>query len=237
MQQVSSACRSPNEEDLQRIKLALRTDYLVSYRFTQSTGLKSVPFKYILQAREVLLSSNYNPMSLGLFKVDIQDIIELIISDRGETMETLPLALKSPSQYYENAKVCKRCYQVYMLFALPHKPQPVEPKFEKTIDVNSLDYLLEDIQDLKFSMKYGESREKFAENSKYLKEEKSKDNSGIFKSRRTTLDAVKLEEIGNAKLTEEIFPDARSLKGQRKGAKVSFKSYLKRLKVDFIKKK
>ena len=111
--------------------------------------------------------ASFNFSQSGMLEVDIQEMVKLAKSVKFsiEKDEMNPIALKSPFHYYDTVKVCKRCYQVYDLFSTIHNKPHVEEvkKEQKVVDMNSLDYLLDDIQNLKFDMKYGESRDKFNE--------------------------------------------------------------------------
>ena len=238
---MSTAYRGSNDKDLEKIKLTLRADYLLNRRSARSKSneFKDVSFKYILLGRRLLKSSLSNVSPRVLVEVDIQEVMDLIEStmDQIETEEMQHLAIKAPFHYYDTVKVCKRCYQVCMLFALPHKTEKVQEiqKEVKVADMNSLDYLLEDIQNLKFDMKYGESREHFMElsncswNRQGPKKDTNKSNSSTQINRRATIDVRKLEEINYARLTEQIFPDAKAVYRVKKTNRACYKSYIKKL--------
>ena len=118
-----------------------------------------------------------------------------------------------------------------MLFTLHFKPPQVpEIKKPKEFDKNNLDDLLEDIQDLKFKMKYQESRENFikAESTKNIEKQKLKFSLDPSRLKRGTLDFIEIKEINFAKLTEKLFPDAKKV--YKKHNNQCFSTYIKKLK-------
>ena len=188
--------------------------------------------------------ASFNFSQSGMLEVDIQEMVKLAKSVKFsiEKDEMNPIALKSPFHYYDTVKVCKRCYQVYDLFSTIHNKPHVEEvkKEQKVVDMNSLDYLLDDIQNLKFDMKYGESRDKFNELSNcswnqasITRKQKNFHNTSIL-TKRATIDIKQIEEINYEELTEQIFPDAKLIHGQKLTDRGYYKAYISKLQLRSI---
>lgn len=244
------AYREKHDKELEQIKLALRTDHLLNSRSKKYKGkaTEQVSFRCILLGRKILELSGFDTRMVGQVEVNVHEIIETIkiVKEIFEKEEMQERAMKSPFHYYDTAKVCRRCFDMYNLFSLQMKPLPnlstineIEKKShtERNINVDDLDDLLEDIQNLKFDMKYGESRDMYSDMIKGSlstrhDQNDSKEASAEIKkfNRRATIDIKRTEDINYEKLTEQIFPDVKKVYKVKKSSKASFDNYITKLK-------
>ena len=205
LQKVSVAYREKQDKALEKIKLSLRADHLLTQRLktVKTQVFDEVAYKNILLGRRVLVfnSLNFNP----------NDLIEI---------------------YYDNVKVCKRCYQIYSLFSLPLHPKIEEKKETKVMNFDNLDDLLEDIRNLKFDLKHGENKAhqlpQFSLSQKSIYRENFSHSNNSYQRRVTVR---RIEGINDEKLTEELFPDAKFLYRNKKTDREYYKNYLSKLKL------
>jgi hypothetical protein len=251
LQKVNLAYRERQDKDLEKIKLALRADHLLSRKLNSARGAlsKQVTFKDILLGRRIKELAAFDISSIGpaqLLEIDIQEIIDSVhlIKHQIEQEDAKPLGLKSPYHYYDVIKVCERCYEVYNLLAVVKPPKTVAKDTPvNIIDMNSLDYLLDDIQTLKFEMKYGETMTPSSflhkvtsetHEKSFTKKELSKETPTQMFIRRATIDIKKIEGKNYEKLTEQIFPDAKFIYKEKKTSKACHQGFITKLQLKSI---
>lgn len=243
---MSSRKKSENENE--KIKLALRADFLLARRLrkTKNDLLFEIPYKYVLMGKKILEYSNFDKRSKDLVEIKIGKIVESIrfTKEMYDKEEMKQIAANTAFHYYDIVKVCNRCYLIYSLFTLNFKPLPMpntknEGK-KKVVNKDNLDELLDDINEYKEELSKHKSVFSIISPNNFSHFGNKLDlplpsieNEVSTFNPRATISLIKSADLEYQNLIHECFPDAEKIGDNKKTGKESFRSYIKHLEQGF----
>ena len=146
---IRTAYSSDGQSEAMNIKLAIAVDYLSTERskLKPKTVVYNIPNKYVILGRQLIKQSKWKQDMLpgDQLEIDLTPLVKLggrLYLPQHDLSEIEKGGQIQPFFYYNTAKVCGRCYPIYLMIRQAHlhalagpKPTPpvaLEPKITRT---------------------------------------------------------------------------------------------------------
>ncbi|CAG9315344.1 unnamed protein product [Blepharisma stoltei] len=134
LHKVRATYFSGKEKDIEKVKYLLRINNLIEQNSKNKDKIirKIIPYRLLLLGKKIIIDKTKD-----LVEVDIGQFINCYNSSLDIEQENLhETAMRAPFHYYDNVKVCDRCYEIYTLFE-SNKKKPATPDANKNFSSTS----------------------------------------------------------------------------------------------------